>query len=271
MTEITEPILKMQNQEKKYTRLIPIKYHTWTCSEPKDQCENAEEVYQDIAGNRIAGVFREMYCNPSHCDHFFEQERVMILNHGNPLQEYVFPKLTLPFRSSMVRWWNLFYSGQYSMFDQDKVGYEQIRDVIAMRKPFGFAHFHESCDDDTFQEMQAQVIRCRLPSRIIVQPYGYKTLLVCQRGTLGELFNLNKWLISYKIASRATGLCLLPQRDQNELKALAYIPLEHWLYDLDILDRNYDVVTDKKTLALRDLILGYPLESTIALILSKFF
>lgn len=104
-----------------------------------------------------------------------------------------------------------------------------------------------------------------------VRPHfdGWVMIGVANRGTLGEHFDLNQFLDSYRIMSKALSFeCqLLTPEEERRFANLWKLDLSYFLLpDYDHIHPQY--IFD---FALNGLILGYPIESTVAVIMYQVY
>jgi len=212
-------------------------------------------IRKDFTGKRIGGLFR---CIDD------DYEYMMILNYGYDMRLYPYPKVNIPFKSPMVRWWNLFYCGGFSIIGPNDEDYSKdkciLDAVINKEKPIGFAWLNE----DKLQAGIDKVKAAGLPYSLEASHFGHKGkfLGVSQTTTFGETFNVGKWLFSYRLMSDACEIDLLDDDDEGFFWSLIDKHLSYWLNAWD-----YANPKSNRELALTGLLLGYPVESTVSIML----
>ena len=143
------------------------KYNCWICPEPEDffldsdhdeeysdDPETDNRIFKDSNDNRIGGLIRKTTRI---------SETMYILNSGWVMRTYAYPNVKIPFKSPMVRWWNLFYCGGFSISGPNDEHYswnENIIDaVINKEKPMGFAFYQVDKMNDAINKLNKNCLK----------------------------------------------------------------------------------------------------------------
>jgi hypothetical protein len=210
--------------------------------------------YRDAEGYGLSGWFEREYKYTKH---------MIALNNGNVMTRYRFPKVEIPFSSPMHRWENLWFCGGWSTqgpngewVDSDE---NLLQAVIDGLKPMGFI----MCSDQ--QEAQEYAQRGKDAGLVVTvndnssyNQYFPFEVAVCQHGTIGELFDIDALIDSYGLLGDGE---LLDWGDTVWLLQLKGHELSDYLTEWD-----YANPWNNFTFALTGLLLGYPVESTVAVI-----
>ena len=219
--------------------------------------DTSDKVYRDADGKRIAGLI----------EHKKKRFAFMgIFSNGRLLGAYSCPNIDIPFKSPMVRWWNLFYCGGWTIRDENDINLSSddalLEAVLNKQKPIGFAIFK----NDRLDEIVERIKQAGLPYHI--KPHfrlkDESFVCVCQKGTVGETLYIDAFLMTYTLMSKKTKIPLLNKADCDFFRSLKDKPLESWLKDWD-----YANPVTNRDLALTGLLLGYAIESTISLMLNR--
>lgn len=212
--------------------------------------------YRDENGHGLSGWFVREYRTVKH---------MLALSNGNLCSRYRFPNVSIPFKSLMHRWENLWHVGGWNTVAEDGSNvntHESLfNDVAAGLKPMGFF----SGPRDQIERYARRAIELGLPRSINAYPWceGYAELGVCQPGRIGELFDIEAVITSYRLLGN-TSWCNFDflSDDEDKLREVAEHQLCDYLSDWDYANpsSNFDCI-------LVGLLLGFPLESTVAFIL----
>lgn len=260
------PIIRYPRKEKPY--IIPFKtYNSWICPEPEkiffdddneDYSSESDEdnsVYRDSNNNRIGGLFTYVK------DDF---EYMIIMNRGYNMRTYIYPHVKIPFQSPMVRWWNLFYCNGFFIDGPNGEEYSTnmniVDAVINKQKPIGFAYFENTKMHEIVEKVKKTGLPYSISPGLIRDDYSF--IGIAQPVTFGKIFDVNQWLKSYALMSQAVGITLLDKSDEKFFLSLKNKQLSYWLDDWD-----YANPASNRDYALTGLLLGYPVESTVSIML----
>jgi hypothetical protein len=91
---------------------------------------------------------------------------------------------------------------------------------------------------------------------------GRFALCICQKGTLGDLFDIKAWIDSFKIVSKTIGMQLFSDTDFKEMESLCKKPLLEWLLYLQ------PPPLSNVQIASLGLVLGHPIQATVSELLN---
>lgn len=219
--------------------------------------------YKNEDGQPLSGFYR--------IDHRKTSD-MLVLEDGHCRGTYTYPRVEIPFRHPMVSWLNLAFCGGYSIPKPDgtKLGDEDIINaVIAGTKPIGFVVGSKS----KIEEYAKLVEKTGLPycindtHRTNFFGQKYYELGIANNGTLGDDFDLEALIQSYRVLSEAYGTkyTALSENDEIALRRLSNKKLESFL-------KGYDyakISQSNSELVITGLILGYAVESTFACITER--
>ncbi len=181
----------------------------------------------------------------------------IIMDGYNIIDIYSYPRPKVAhFESPMLRWQNV------DIFSSIAGPLASIDAVLNGRKPMAFASFHSESE---YQIALDKVKASGLPFN--TQP-DQRTLNVTQPMTFGEAFDIESWLRSYAVTigddeDRPMKTHeLLSDEDKAYLRSLHDHPMSHWLE----VDRA-PPKSNRRDMALMDLLLGRPVECTISTML----
>lgn len=209
--------------------------------------------YRNDEGLGLCGFFRKDYKNHS---------RMYVLNRGNVLNFYNYPNTQIPFTSDMLRWENLYHCGGYGVEkDNGAQVYTQenlFETVLSGLKPMAFLFVREE-DTDRF------IDRAKDKDLLYtINPHsfeGYCEVAVAQKGRIKDHFNLNDLIESYRIMSRRCGFELLTREEEDYILAKSDSKLSDFIRGFD-----YGNPVTNVDFVLTGLLLGYPIESTFAIL-----
>lgn len=208
--------------------------------------------YRDNNGNGLFGLWRREHKS---------KYRMYVLNNGNIMTRYGYPKFDLPFASPMVRWQNLHYCNGWSMQgpDGNNIGenIHILQSVIDGLKPMGFAVAYE----DKIEPCVELAKSSGLPYAINKKSWNDKLVEVAigQHGVIGETFDIDALFRSYCRVGLGEFL-----DDEHPLEMLC--ELEESSFSDYLSDWNYWNPEEDYELVRIGLLLGYAVESTMACI-----
>lgn len=182
---------------------------------------------------------------------------MQVVNCGHILANYRYPRVNIPFQSEMVRWKNLLFCGGYAVNGENNEHIwnndNLLQAVIEGKKPIGFLSSNE--------EYINSIKRKGLPFKINEDPIGNENLGVSQIGTFSNHFDLEALIKSYQILSKIDGYTILDKWEEQKIYHLANQSFSDYLFSYDYLNPKsvYEFV-------LTGLILGFPIESTYAIL-----
>lgn len=233
------------------------KVHGWTM-------ENCEQIgkYRDENGLGLSGFYRREYK---------KNYEMVVLNNGYSLCRYKYPKLTnLPHTSHMLSWSNLLFCGGYKirLANGEYAGSnERLFEAVSKgNKPMGFMVFRST---EELNKMTHQIEESNLQHSISERnhsAYPYEIGLA-NNGTFGEWFDLNSVVEAYRLFSKELGFNVLSHEDELSILNLKERKLSTPLNGFDYsspFKNNFNHV-------LTGLILGYPIESTIAFLIGQVY
>jgi len=188
-----------------------------------------------------------------------ETSTMYVLNNGNAMVRYKYPRKEVPFCSPMVRWFNLIYCGGYSMCDEDGKcisGYDNLfQAVLNGLKPIGFSLIKTEEVDRYVKKAQDRniIVNATKKHDWIEDRYWVGT---ANQGTIKDNFDLDALVSSYKIMGIEYGIEELFEYGERELSSF-------------LIDFDYAHPSGMVEYALNGLILGYAFESTVALLMGE--
>jgi|UPI00041DD0DE hypothetical protein len=237
----------INNEMNKYKNLIPV--DGWTIPKKK-YCGR----YCDDKDNALNGLYRRDYK---------ENSVMLAINNGNVVRRYKYPKIQIPFNSKMVRWQNLHFCGGLGIPRPEGTNAgandELLQAVIDGLKPVGFI----ITDKPEIYINEAMESQCKyIINNNVAWLQNYKEVAIANSGKLKDNFDLNSLIESYRLMSIEVGWNLLTKEDESRLLSKGNCNLSDFLVDWDYANpkSNYD-------LALTGLLLGFPIESTVAIMI----
>jgi hypothetical protein len=193
--------------------------------------------YRDENNNTLHGIYIRDYDN--------RQEKLFI-NNGSLMRKYQYPNIRTEFKSENVNDFNLHFCGEWNWPDVDHK-YGLIDRVRRNLKPMG----HIVCETRGGLNKLKHTIKY-LKLNITTQE---KVLGFCQQGTLKDLFDLGPLQKDYF----------------NYLghEAIDIRKIEDKTLDECITSFDYDNPTNEEELIITGLVFGYPIESTVSIILEE--
>jgi len=213
------------------------------------------------------------------------------LNNGHNLRSYKYPRVEVPFKSSMHSWRNLFFCGGYTISDIDEknLGTHELllETVLANKKPIGFIVCYKDEVDkfinrikevnNNIQDKNKQFIYHINTMPAWNKYVGPNTFVLTERvelavacpGKVKEYFDLDKLIKSYELFHNKykqfrkikNDERLLDEEDVHDILELKEHYLSDFLTDWDYANPHTDFEVIKT-----GLLLGYPIESTFSII-----
>lgn len=161
-------------------------------------------------GLGLSGMHRRDYKKSS---------QMLVINNGNVLCRYKYPKVEHLFNNPMIRWQNLYFCGGYSVLAEDgqSTGSDDllIEEVIDGFKTIGFIVVKES---ESYKYIKKAVDN---GIKYSVNPHfkeDYCEIGLANRGRLREHFNFDNLIEAYELFSSALGYNLISQYDKKMVK-----------------------------------------------------
>jgi hypothetical protein len=173
------------------------------------------------------------------------QEKLFI-NNGDLVRKYIYPNTKTEFKSEMVNDFNLHFCGEWTWPDVD-YEYGLIDRVRRKKKPMGIY----ICD--TRGELNKLKHTIRYLNLNITKKD--KELGFCQKGKLKDLFDLDSLQKDYV--------------NYLGYKAIDFKKIADKTLDECIAPFDYDNPKDDEKLIITGLVFGYPIESTVSIILGN--
>lgn len=209
--------------------------------------------YVNEKGFGMSGFYRRDY--KKHCN-------MLVLENGHRLIKYKYPRVSIPFSSQMSRWQNLYFCGGYSLTKENGSETdcdELLFDAVASRlKPIGFI----ITDNDSVNKMAAEATSKGLMYSI--NPHfwqGHSELAIANRGRIKDHFDIDRLIQSYRIMENSLRIEILSISDEEHLRDVSEKQLSDFLRDYDYVNPRNDFEC-----ILTGLLLGFPIESTVAFI-----
>lgn len=228
-------------------KLMPI--DSWT-----DSTNLRSGRYKNEQGLGLSGWYRRDYKKSS---------EMLVINNGHLLCKYKYPRIVYSFGDSMLSWKNLYFCGGYGVIAEDgkRLGsYDLlIEAVIKGLKPIGFIIVKES-EVDKYIKMAVEG-----NLEYSINPHHWKNhceIGLANRGKIEDYFNFNNLIELYDFYSKALGYEILSKQDKEWLRDKYKLQLSDFIsgfeYSRSDKSNREDVLTG--------LLLGYPIESTVACI-----
>ncbi|MFL0194328.1 hypothetical protein ACJDU8_01875 [Clostridium sp. WILCCON 0269] len=228
--------------------------------------------YRDRNGNGLCGTWLREYK---------KTYEIMILDSGEVQGKYKYPKdVKISFRSEMVSWQNLYLCGSYNIIERENcyihINNRIVEAVCNGSKPVGFVLLNNMSILDGYVN---QICKAKIYSSIQFHPLkesldgynsedtfrGYFILGMANEGKVGEVFNLERYAGTYRDFARISGINIeeglkfVLSRSDMELSELIKDGGSGYKYD-------YANPSNIGELMFTGLTLGYPIESTIAML-----
>lgn len=208
--------------------------------------------YRNEQGLGLSGLYRRDYKKSS---------EMLVLSNGNLAAKYKYPKVTHSFNSTMVRWENLYFCGGYNVRVEDgkRLGSNEllIDAVIKGLKPIGFIVVKKTEADKYIKRVIDKGLKYS------VKPHfwdGFCEIGIANIGKLEEHFDFDKLIEAYDLFSKALGYELIEEDEREWLYSMAKLQLSDFICGFDYLSSEKSTGGD----ILTGLLLGYPIESTVA-------
>ena len=193
--------------------------------------------YRDEDNNALHGIYIRNQDDT--------QEKLFI-NNGDLVRKYIYPNIRTEFKSEMVNDFNLHFCGEWTWPDVD-YEYGLIDRVRRKKKPMGLY----ICD--TRGELNKLKHTIRYLNLNITKKD--KELGFCQKGKLKDLFDLDSLQKDYV--------------NYLGYKAIDFKKIADKTLDECIASFDYDNPKDDEELIITGLVFGYPIESTVSIILGN--
>jgi hypothetical protein len=263
---IKEPIQEHRNNGtivEIHENLKPMKDLAWTYDITAAPPES--RLFCDATGKLIGGVFTSV-------DTDNNITHTMVLSKGHIQTLHRYPNIcdSLPFKSTMNSWQNLFFTQGVTVFgptanENLSDGTHCLNAVIKNKTlPLGITGAISSTTNTTNSTNFEALIQAAKDSDLpFIRRYhhsrdGRCALCICQKGTLGDLFDIKAWIDSFKIVSKTIGIQLFSDKDFKEMEALSKKPLLDWL-----LYFQPPPLSNVQTASL-GLVLGHPIQATVS-------
>ena len=215
--------------------------------------------YRSDHGFGLSGFYRRDYK---------ENHEMVVLSNGHSLCRYKYPRgVNIPFHSPMVNWMNLTFCGGYGVLLEDgeyagsnKRLFEAVANGL---KPIGFINVNFN----KFEEIIEEVMQSGFRYEISKVWTGNYEIGLANQGKVKDYFDLDKLINSYRLYSNRIGHNLLTPRDEENLLKINELELAIFLKDFDYASsqkKNWEHV-------LTGLLLGFPIESTVALLVGQIY
>jgi hypothetical protein len=263
-TVIKEPIQEHRNNGTVIEireNLKPMKDLAWTYNITAAPSES--RLFCDATGKLIGGVFTSV-------DNDNKVTHTMILSKGHIQTLHRYPNIcdSLPFKSTMNNWQNLFFTQGVTVCgptanENLSDGTHCLNAVIKNKTlPLGITALISSTPNSN-NNIEALLQAAKDSDLPFIRRYhhsrdGRFALCICQKGTLGDLFDIKAWIDSFKIVSKTIGIQLFSDKDFKEMEALSKKPFLDWLLYL-----KPPPLSNVQTASL-GLVLGHPIQATIS-------
>ncbi|MBT2292685.1 hypothetical protein J7E73_26855 [Paenibacillus albidus] len=252
------------NSKSKNKHLKGVWYGVKTLTAVEGWVSNSSEnqgKYRNEQGIGLSGFYRRDYK---------ETSDMVVMGNGHSMLRYKYPKVSnIPFYSPMVRWHNLFFCGGYSIRfpnGERTDTYDRLFDAIRTGlKPTGFWPLASQELKETLHKVNQTDLVWKVSDNS--HPNFQYEIGVANKGKMKDHFNLNKVIESYQLFSKKLGYDLLSKKDEDIILCYEDVDLAWFLEGFDYGDpekKNHDHV-------LTGLILGYPVESTVALLTGRIY
>lgn len=225
-------------------------YDGWICHQ-----QQYKGKYRNEEG--LSGLYQREYKNT---------KEMIVLYNGHLLRKYKYPKIEIPFRSSMVRWQNLYFCGGFGMQYEDGSRADTnellIQSVINKEKPIGFVFVNNKDKEMLINKIEKSALTYIVNNSC---QEGYYEIGVANHGTIKDNFDINALIESYKLYGEKINFKFITEEIEFSLRSLSEKKLSDFLQDYDY--ANPSSIID---LIVTGLILGYAVESTMAIIMEWF-
>jgi hypothetical protein len=264
-TVIKEPIQEYRNSGtivEIHENLKPMKDLAWTYDMAAPPSES--RLFCDATGKLVGGVFTSV-------DNDNKISHTMILSKGHIQTMHRYPNIcdSLPFKSTMNNWQNLFFTQGVTVFgptaNENLSDGTQCLNAVIKNKTLslGITSLISSTTTNSNENIEALIQAAKDSDLPFIRRYhhsrdGRFVLCICQKGTLGDLFDIKAWIDSFKIVSKTIGIQLFSDEDFKEMESFSKKPLLEWLLYL-----QQPPLSNVQTASL-GLVLGHPIQATIS-------
>lgn len=210
--------------------------------------------YRNEQGQGLSGWYRRDYKKNS---------EMLVINNGNVLCRYKYPKIACSLDTLMLSWQNLYFCGGYYVQAEDgtRLGNDDllIDAVISGHKPIGFIIVKKTEIDKYIKKAAENNLKYS------INPHfweGHCEIGLANRGRIEDYFNIDNLIEVYDLYSKALGYELISQKDKEWLNKIFKVRLSDFICGFEYAKSNK---SDCEHI-LTGLLLGYPIESTVALI-----
>lgn len=208
--------------------------------------------YRNEQGLGLSGLYRRDYKRSS---------EMLVLNNGNLATKYKYPKVQHSFNTPMLRWENVYFIAGYGIRGQngERIDTDDLLldAVISGLKPIGFIVVEKT----EVNKYIKKAIDNRLKYSINPHSWdGHCEIGLANEGKLEEHFDFDKLIEAYDLFSKALGYELIEEDEREWLYSMAKLPLSDFICGFDYL--NSAKASGEHILT--GLLLGYPIESTVA-------
>jgi hypothetical protein len=208
--------------------------------------------YRDEQGLGLSGLYRRDYKKSS---------EMLIISNGNLVTKYKYPKVQHSLDTQMLNWGNVhFIAGcglkgrKGELICTDDL---LIEAVISGLKPIGFLMVEKT--------EVSKYIKKAIDNglKYSINPHcqdGYCEIGLANKGKLEDYINFSNLLEAYSLFSNALGYELIEEDEREWLYSMAKLQLADFICGFNYLKNGKSDCED----ILTGLLLGYPIESTVA-------
>jgi len=231
--------------EKPVNALIPVEGYSWTSMDVKDAGK-----YRDQNGFGLSGFFYRDFKATRHA---------IPIGNGLVLSRYRYPRFEIPFKSPMHRWDNLFFCGGYRVCHPDGRQFDTherlVEYVVTRKKPMGFVVAREDEVDKL-----VGMVGDGIDYKIVCTKSGRCTVGFANRGVTSHLFDIDSLIESYQMLNEGYPYSVITEADLKQFETISQKRFS------DFLDYDYAHPCTVVEFLKVGFILGYPIESTFAVI-----
>ncbi|WP_071396610.1 hypothetical protein [Bacillus tuaregi] len=221
--------------------------------------ESYKGKYRNEQGFGLSGFYRRDYK---------ENHEMVVMSNGHSLCRYKYPRgINIPFHSPMVSWMNLTFCGGYGvLLENGEYAGSNMRlfeTVANGLKPIGFIIVKINDLEEMIDKVKQSGLRYEI-SKIWTGDYE---IGLANQGEVKKYFDLNKLVSSYRLYSDRIGYDLLTPKDEESLLEINELELAYFIKGFDYASsqkKNWEHV-------LTGLLLGFPIESTVALLIGQIY
>lgn len=210
--------------------------------------------YRNEQGLGLSGLYRRDYRQSS---------EMIVLNNGNLIGKYKYPKVQHSFDTPMLRWQNLYFCGGYDVRVEEgkRLGSNDllVDAVVKGLKPIGFIVVEETEVNKYIKKAIDNGLKYS------INPHFWDDhceIGVANIGKLEERFNFDNLIEAYSLYSKDLGYEVITEGEKEWLYGMAKLQLSDFICDFDYSSSEKSICEH----ILTGLLLGYPIESTVALI-----